>query len=218
MKVPCDPALLLWGTCAVLVAVSDAAEDYYKILGVSRTASDKEIKKAFRKLAVKYHPDKNKEKGAEEKFMEIAQAYEVLSDKEKRKQYDMFGAEGPQGNAGRGGPQGGPHFQSNFNFDEFFKGFDEHFQHHRQHHQHQQHHHHQHQQNRFKFSNGGFFNFDDLFADADDDFFGGAHFRGHGARAGAQANVKRGGFHHGQTCRTVTQQVGNTVTTHTVCS
>ena len=72
MNFKCDPVLILWAVCAVLAAISNAAEDYYKILGVSRDASAKDIKKAFRKLAVKYHPDKNKEKGAEEKFVKIA--------------------------------------------------------------------------------------------------------------------------------------------------
>ena len=71
MNFKCDPVLLLWGVCAVLAAISNAAEDYYKILGVSRDASAKDIKRAFRKLAVKYHPDKNKDKGAEEKFVKI---------------------------------------------------------------------------------------------------------------------------------------------------
>ena len=70
-----------------------ATTDYYKILGVSKNASQEEIKKAFRKLAVKYHPDKNKgDKAAEEKFKEINEAYAVLSDPEKKKQYDTFGS------------------------------------------------------------------------------------------------------------------------------
>jgi curved DNA-binding protein len=71
------------------------AIDYYKILGVNKNATDTEMKKAYRKLAMKYHPDRNKgNKQAEEKFKEISEAYAVLSDKEKRKQYDMFGASG----------------------------------------------------------------------------------------------------------------------------
>ncbi len=70
-------------------------KDYYATLGVERKASADAIKKAFRKLALKYHPDRNADdKGAEEKFKEINEAYAVLSDPEKRKQYDMFGAEG----------------------------------------------------------------------------------------------------------------------------
>lgn len=69
-------------------------EDYYDILGVGRNASDDEIKAAFRKLARQYHPDVNKEEGAEEKFKEINEAYGVLSDREKRARYDRFGREG----------------------------------------------------------------------------------------------------------------------------
>src|SRR5688572_20680958 len=68
-------------------------KDYYKILGVSKSASADDIRKAFRKLAVKYHPDKNPgDKTAEEKFKEVSEANEVLSDPEKRKKYDEVGA------------------------------------------------------------------------------------------------------------------------------
>jgi molecular chaperone DnaJ len=86
-------------------------KDYYKVLGVPKTASDSEIKKAYRKLAVKYHPDKNPDnKEAEEKFKEISEAYDVLSNGDKRKKYDTFGHNGGQsmyedffgGNFGRG--------------------------------------------------------------------------------------------------------------------
>ena len=86
-------------------------KDYYKILGVSKTASEEEIKKAYRKLALKYHPDKNKAKGAEEKFKELAEAYEVLSDKRKREIYDQVGEEGLKAGAGAGEP--GANFSTN---------------------------------------------------------------------------------------------------------
>ncbi len=76
-------------------------QDYYEVLGVKKDASDGEIKKAFRKAAVKYHPDK--EGGDEAKFKEINEAYEVLKDKEKRQRYDQFGHAGVGGNGGFGG-------------------------------------------------------------------------------------------------------------------
>uniref|UniRef100_H2Z2S1 J domain-containing protein n=1 Tax=Ciona savignyi TaxID=51511 RepID=H2Z2S1_CIOSA len=72
-------------------------KDYYKVLGITQSASDDDIKKAYRKLALKYHPDKNKSPGAEEKFKEVAEAYEVLSDPEKRKMYNLHGEQGLNG-------------------------------------------------------------------------------------------------------------------------
>ena len=84
-------------------------KDYYEVLGVSKTATDEELKKAYRKLAKKYHPDANPDnkKEAEMKFKEINEAYETLSDPQKRKMYDQFGPEGPSGFGGTGGPFGG---------------------------------------------------------------------------------------------------------------
>lgn len=87
-----------------------ASKDYYKILGVSKSASPEEIKKAYRKLALKYHPDRHEgDKAAEERFKEISEAYAVLSNPEKRKQYDNFGAEG---------------FHRRFSQEDIFRGFD----------------------------------------------------------------------------------------------
>ena len=97
--------------------VSMAKRDYYEVLGVSKNASDDEIKKAYRKLAVKYHPDKNPgDKEAEAKFKEINEAHDVLSDKQKRARYDQFGHAGV-GGAGAD-PFGGrnPFSGGNFNF------------------------------------------------------------------------------------------------------
>ena len=71
--------------------------DYYEILGLSKDTSAEDIKKTYRKLALQYHPDRNKEAGAEEKFKEISEAYAVLSDPEKRAQYDRFGHAGIDG-------------------------------------------------------------------------------------------------------------------------
>ena len=78
--------------------------DYYKILGVEKSASADEIKKAYKKVAIKYHPDRNPgDKEAEKKFKQAAEAYQVLSDPEKRARYDQFGAAGVDGAGGFGG-------------------------------------------------------------------------------------------------------------------
>lgn len=88
------------------------AKDYYQLLGVAKTADAVELKKAYRKLAMQYHPDRNKTREAEEKFKEINQAYEVLSDPQKRQRYDQFGSAAFDGSAGAagGGPFGGGPF------------------------------------------------------------------------------------------------------------
>ena len=76
--------------------------DYYEVLGIARSATDEEIKRAFRKLAFKYHPDRNRDDGTEERFKEVNEAYEVLSDSDKRTAYDRFGHGGAGGIFGRG--------------------------------------------------------------------------------------------------------------------
>src|SRR5690606_1513817 len=99
-----------------------AKRDYYDVLGVSRTADQAEIKSAYRKLAIKYHPDKNPgNKEAEEKFKEAAEAYEILSNPEKRQRYDQFGHAGTGGAGGFGG--GGMNMEDIFSqFGDIFGG------------------------------------------------------------------------------------------------
>ena len=95
-----------------------AKRDYYEVLGVAKGASEAEIKKAYRKMAIKYHPDKNPDnKEAEEKFKEAAEAYDVLSNAEKKQRYDQFG------HAGMGGAAGGGYGGGSMNMDDIFSQF-----------------------------------------------------------------------------------------------
>ena len=101
-----------------------AEQDFYELLGVDRQVSEGDLKKAYRKLAMKYHPDRNQgDAEAEAKFKEISQAYDILSDEEKRDAYDRFGHAAFQGGAGGGGFEGG--FGSSFAdvFDDLFGEF-----------------------------------------------------------------------------------------------
>ncbi len=101
--------------------MAEQKRDYYEVLGVSKTATDEELKKAYRKLAKKYHPDANPDnkKEAEAKFKEVNEAYETLSDPQKRRMYDQFGHNGPQG---FGGNTGGYYSYSTSGFDGFDMG------------------------------------------------------------------------------------------------
>lgn len=173
--------------CCILIAV-DAASDYYKVLGVKRTASDREIKKAFRKLALKYHPDRNKnDPEAEKKFVEIAKAYEVLGDKDKRKQYDQFGesAFNSGGDAGSHGFSGsGPSFT--FNFDDIFRGTESSFSGHNRHSS---------SSSGSRFTKSSAFDFDDIF---NSNFFGGANHRFFDDADDAFGSFRNRYHHHNQ--------------------
>ena len=97
-----------------------AKRDFYEILGVSQNATKEELKKAYRKMAIKYHPDKNPDdNSAEDKFKEAAEAYEVLNDQNKRARYDQYGHAGIGGASGGGGYGGG----AGMNMDDIFSQF-----------------------------------------------------------------------------------------------
>lgn len=192
-----------------------ATESYYDILGVPKNASDRQIKKAFHKLAMKYHPDKNKSPGAEAKFREIAEAYETLSDENKRREYDQFGRHGGQGD------NGSPFHQSsfNFNFDDLFKDYDlfsqysrskKHFENHFRSHREA----HNRQRRSFQeFSFGGGL-FDDVFENMEKMFSFSDLENAHRHAVRTDNRFHASSKH----CRTVTQRRGNMVTTYTDCS
>ena len=205
--------LLLTFLCAILQFYKVCAKkDYYKVLGVEKSASDKEIKKAFRKLALKYHPDKNPDVDTSKKFREIAEAYEVLRDADKRRQYDQ------NGHNAWGGANSGGFKPGNFNFDDLFKDFNDdffgdlkghfaqHFGSHKMAHE----------------SAGGRFDIADVnFEEFFNSPFRGKHddsdMFGRDMDMFGSSNVKMES-RNGQRCKTITQKVGNMVTTYTQCS
>jgi molecular chaperone DnaJ len=105
-----------------------AKRDYYEVLGTTKSASPEEIKKAYRKSAIKYHPDKNKDnKAAEAKFKEASEAYHILSDKERRTNYDQFGHAAFEGSAGHGSRGGFGNFDFSSSFSDIFEDLFEDF-------------------------------------------------------------------------------------------
>lgn len=161
----------------VLATTSTKEQDYYSTLGVNQDATKHEIHKAFRQLAKKYHPDKNKDKGAQDEFIKIFKAYETLSDEKKRKEYDDIRKGSSQNQNTFNGWHTNSGGMNDFDMNEFFKQYeDQLFRHTSQHfHQHQQHHqntynHHNHHHDHFTFHG---VNLDDLFHDIDEDEFQG---------------------------------------------
>lgn len=213
----CKNVILLFGLLSIVASASES-KDLYEVLGVKRSASEKTIKSAFRKLALKYHPDRNKDDPeAEKKFIEISKAYGILSDKEKRERYDNFGDTGED-------QDGFGHHAHSFNFDDLFRAFEsgpnsqgrgQYFKPH-------------------SFSFGNFF--DDGFEDEEDEgdvLFNFADsfeelFEFPQTKYQRQANEKQqqhsffsSSSHFssgGKKCHTVTQKIGNIVTTRRECS
>ncbi|CAF3448110.1 unnamed protein product [Rotaria sp. Silwood1] len=187
-------------TCIIIVV----CKDYYEILGVKRDASDKEIKRRFRQLALKYHPDKNKDSKAEEKFRSIAEAYDTLSNPSKRRQYDRQGHESFTSSS-----NSNDYSNFHFNMNDFFQHFDSgssYF--------------HQADHNHFGF------NFDPLFDDEDDsyetDYFSDGNYFDFGDFGSDLFGTSNNMYVHTsdssqQNCRTYTTRQGNTVSTITEC-
>lgn len=205
--------LIISAICLITCICDVANEDFYKRLGVNKNASNEEIKKAYRKLAKIYHPDKNKDPQAEKNFQKIAEAYQTLSDPEKRRRYDLGGAnfQSFQSTQGSGDTFSfrGFHFgdfediASQFADMSFFGG-----------------------RKRSRF--GGDSNFK-IFEDTSDSFYEEPIFERNSFGSGRSyfgeqfggGNVHRYSeqkYHSGGGCTTVTKRVGNTVTTYTTCS
>ncbi|KAI5614925.1 dnaJ-like subfamily B member 9 isoform X1 [Silurus asotus] len=196
-------ALCVLMICEIVLA----HKDHYEILGVPKDASERQIKKAFHKLAMKYHPDKNKSPDAEAKFREIAEAYETLSDSKRRREYDQirsssFSREGTRGTRGDQF-----HQPFSFDFEDMFRDSDmfgqpTHSRRERHFASHFQAHKEAHRSGSWNSFGGDMF---DMFSD----FFS---FDGHPNGGGFQESAGQ------RRCHTVTQRRGNMVTTHTKCS
>lgn len=193
-----------------------AKRDYYDILGVPKDATERQIKKAFHKLAMKFHPDKNSSPDAESRFREIAEAYEILSDDTKRREYDQYGARSAYFTGESPDPQRrGAHQPFGFNFDDIFKDFDiysqnRHARHRRHFDEHSRVHKESHSRHKRHFQgNFGADIFDDVYDDIERMF-----------TFNRQAKQNDNRFHGAskQHCRTVTQRRGNMVTTYTDCT
>src|SRR5438270_5233360 len=105
------------------LAMATNKRDFYEVLGVARSASEDELKKAYRRLAKQYHPDTNKEQGAEARFVEINEAYETLSDPQRRTIYDRYGHAGLNGAAGGMGGMGFGDFAGFSSINDLFETF-----------------------------------------------------------------------------------------------
>ncbi|XP_011841740.1 PREDICTED: dnaJ homolog subfamily B member 9 isoform X1 [Mandrillus leucophaeus] len=215
-------SLFIFAICILMITeLILASKSYYDILGVPKSASERQIKKAFHKLAMKYHPDKNKSPDAEAKFREIAEAYETLSDANRRKEYDTLGHTAFTNGKGQRGSGSSFEQSFNFNFDDLFKDFGffgqnqntrskKHFENHfqtRQDGSSRQRHHFQ----EFSFGAGLF---DDMFEDMEK-MFSFSGFDSTNRHTVQTENRFHGSSKH---CRTVTQRRGNMVTTYTDCS
>ncbi|KAM4572715.1 dnaJ homolog subfamily B member 9a isoform 1-T2 [Odontesthes bonariensis] len=205
-------SVLTFAVCIfVITELILAKKDYYDILGVPRGASERQIKKAFHKLAMKYHPDKNKSPDAEVRFREIAEAYEILSDETRRREYDRFGDTSLFTGETQGRHRTGPHQTFSFNFDDMFKDFNiysqnRHARHRRHFEEHSRSHKESHSKHKRHFQGGIF---DDMYDDIEKMFTFDRH-----------AKQTESRFHGAskQHCRTVTQRRGNMVTTYTDCT
>lgn len=211
------PSVVMFAVCVLTVTeLILAKRDYYDILGVPKDATEQQIKKAFHKLAMKYHPDKNKSPDAEVRFREIAEAYETLSDETRRREYDQYSDSSAffTGEA-QGRHKQGTHQPFSFNFDHIFKDFDiysqnRHSRHRRHFDEHSRSQKESHSRHRRHFQGGfGAGIFDDMFDDTERMFTFDRHTKQTDSR-----------FHGAskQHCRTVTQRRGNMVTTYTDCT
>jgi len=197
---------IFWST--ICMTVGD--QDYYKVLGLEKGATEKEIKKAFRSLALKYHPDKSKDPDAVNKFRSVAEAYEVLRDPERRKQYESMGHQGFYSNTG---------YQPNTDdFKDLFKDFEDLFkefgpmedffkQHFAQHKI-------QTEMHGGTFNFGSDIDFGDML-DTEENVNLHDHLHNHGADLLKNMPGTEGA--DGKKCKTITKKVGNSVTTYTQC-